>query len=129
MPHTDSPAEAIVLLIAHGSRAAQTEVDHAAMCEQVAAASGADVRPAYLEISSPSIPEAIDRAIADGATDVRLVPFFLHLGTHVARDLPGIADDAATRHPDARITVEEHLGSDPALIALLAGRVRSPRPT
>jgi sirohydrochlorin ferrochelatase len=122
MPPSD---DTIVLLIAHGSRAERTTADHEALCRAVAEASGAVVRPAYLEISDPSIPDAIDTAVADGATTVRLVPHFLHLGNHVAADLPDIASAAADRHPGVQIPLEEHLGADPGLVDLLAARVRS----
>lgn len=85
-----------------------------------------DVRPAYLEMSEPTIPDAIDDAVAGGATELRLVPFFLHLGNHVRRDLPAIADDARTRHPTTAITLDEHTGADPAIVDLVAARLRSP---
>ena len=126
---TGGPERTIVLLLAHGSRAERTTSDHEALCEAVADASGTEVRPAYLEISEPSIPDAVDLAVADGATSVRLLPFFLHLGNHVAADLPRIVAEATDRHPEVSIVLEEHLGADPGLVALLADRIGSPHPS
>jgi sirohydrochlorin ferrochelatase len=112
------------VLIAHGSRNPRTAEDHAALCRRIADTAGIPVEPAFLELSEPSIPDAVDAAIAAGATSVRLVPFFLHVGNHVLRDLPELADTAQRRHPDASVVLEEHVGADPALIDLLVARVR-----
>ena len=79
--------------------------------------------PAYLELAEPSIPAAIDSAIAAGATQVRLVPHFLGPGNHVMVDIPEIVAAARQRHPGIEVELSEYLGADPALIDLLAARV------
>lgn len=147
------PTAAITLLVAHGSRNVGAVRAHedlcAAVAEQVAAdgrrqsvagqradeGQGTDddrggdvddrvgVRAAYLEINEPSIGEAIDRAAADGATAVRVVPHFLAPGNHVAVDIPAIVDAARARHPGVSIELTEHSGADPAMVGLLAARV------
>ncbi len=137
----DSPIEApasadlpqrVVLLVAHGSRNPDAAAAHEALCAQVqaqvdagAGAEGAvlSVRPAYLELTEPSIPGAIDAAIAEGATEVRLLPHFLSPGNHVQVDLPALVAEARTRHPGVPIDLAEHLGADPGLVSLLATRV------
>ena len=113
-----------VILIAHGSRNTATAGDHAALCARIADAAGRAVTPAYLELSEPSIPDAIDAAVGGGTTTVRLVPFFLHVGNHVLRDLPDIVGSARDRHPGVDIVLEEHIGADPRLVGLVADRIR-----
>ena len=81
------------------------------------------VVPAYLEIAEPSIPDAIDRVVADGAGTVRLLPHFLGPGNHVQRDLPAIVAEARERHPEVAIELAPHLGADPRLVDLLADLV------
>jgi sirohydrochlorin ferrochelatase len=147
---SDSPIETpgatisggrVVLLVAHGSRNPDAAAAHEQLCDEVqaqvdaartragdgaaarAAARAAIVRPAYLEITAPSIPDAIDAAVAGGATEVRLLPHFLSPGNHVQVDLPALVAAARTRHPDTPIELAEHLGADPGLVALLATRV------
>lgn len=128
-PSPDRPPEReVVLLIAHGSRNPAAAPDHVALCRAVGERSGREVRPAFLELAEPSIPDAVDAAVADGATRVRLVPFFLHVGNHVLRDLPAIAADAEQRHPGATVVLERHTGVDPRLVDLVADQVLSPRP-
>ncbi|MFM7068031.1 MAG: sirohydrochlorin chelatase [Actinomycetes bacterium] len=110
----------IWILIAHGSRREESAVDHARLCQAVAAEAGRDVRPAYLELASPDIPAAVDQAIADGATTVRLLPYFLHPGNHVRSDLPRIAEECRAAHPATTIELRTHVGADPRLVSLLA---------
>lgn len=119
----------LTLLIAHGSRNPRAAVAHEQLCAAVEAASSerlgalVRVRPAYLEISAPSIPEAIDAAVAEGVDSIRLLPHFLGPGNHVLVDIPSLVDDARRRHPGVDIELAEHLGADPALVDLLARRV------
>jgi sirohydrochlorin cobaltochelatase len=127
---TTVPVERVVLVVAHGSRNPAAALEHERLCAAVQAELDADhaaggaprVRPAYLEITMPDIPSAIDAAVADGATSIRLLPHFLSPGNHVAVDLPRITSEAAARHPGVHLELAEHLGADPALVALLAHR-------
>lgn len=115
--------------MAHGSRNPLSAAAHQELCAAVAERSSAvagapiEVRPAYLELSSPSIPDAIDGAVQQGATSIRVLPHFLGPGNHVMVDIPALVDEARTRHPGVDIELAEHLGADPALVDLLATRV------
>lgn len=115
------------LVVAHGSRAPQVTDDHDAVCAELAetAPDGVVVRPAFLEINDPSIPDAIDAAVAEGAGHVVLVPYFLHAGNHTRRDIPALMDEAAARHPAVTFTLAAHLGPDPRLVGILADRARA----
>lgn len=119
----------MVLLVAHGSRNPRAAREHEQLCERVEArlaenGDGLSVRPAYLEISAPSIPDAISRAVAEGATTVRVLPHFLNAGNHVLVDLPAIVEESRAAHPGSRIELLDHLGADPALVGLLARAAR-----
>lgn len=123
------PDPTTVLLVAHGSRNPRAAEEHERLCVlvegRVAEATGVavPVRAAYLEIASPSIPDAIGAAVAAGATTVRLLPHFLNSGNHVLVDLPAIVAEARSAHPGVTIELAEHLGADPGLVELLAARV------
>ncbi|MFM7062652.1 MAG: sirohydrochlorin chelatase [Actinomycetes bacterium] len=111
------------ILIAHGSRRPESATEHAALCDAVSEAAGTPVAPAYLELAEPSIPTAVDRAVADGATRVVLLPYFLHPGNHVREDLPRIAQECRDAHPGVDIGLRTHVGADPRLVGLLASLV------
>lgn len=83
-----------------------------------------DVRPAYLELTEPSVAAAIEGAVRDGATTIRVLPHFLNSGNHVLVDLPGLVDAARNLHPGVEIRLDSHLGTDPGLVALTARKIR-----
>lgn len=76
----------------------------------------------FMECNEPTIPEAIDRCIADGATSVTAVPYFLHTGTHVCDDLPTLLEEAQERHPHVAFRMSDYLGLSPRLTDLLEHR-------
>lgn len=112
-----------MVLIAHGSRNPDAAAGHASLVARVRRRSAISVVPAFLELNEPSIPRAIDDAVAAGATTVRLLPYFLHVGNHVASDLPELAAEARRRHAGVEVVLEEHIGADPALVDLVARRI------
>lgn len=82
------------------------------------------VEVGFLECNTPSIPEAIARCVAQGATEVVGVPYFLHTGTHVADDIPSLFEQAQQRYPTVRFRIGPYLGSSPQLTQVLAKRIR-----
>ncbi len=113
----------IVLVVAHGSRAADANDAHRRLVAELGARTARPVRAAFLELAEPSIPEAIDAAVADGAAEVAVLPYFLHPGRHLARDLPAIVADADARHPGSRVHLTESFGARPELLDVLAAQV------
>jgi sirohydrochlorin ferrochelatase len=87
----------MVVLVAHGSRNNQANETVIDLCARWSEQSGVEIRPAFLELARPSIPEAL-RGISENATDqvrVVLVPYLLLPGNHTQRDIPRIVDDCA----------------------------------
>ena len=113
----------VVVVAAHGSRAEAANAAHRDLVEVVAAQSPVRVVPAFLELSEPSIPAAIDDAVADGATSVLVLPYFLHPGRHLAEDLTGIVAAANERHPASSVGLLDLFGADPSLAALVAAQI------
>jgi sirohydrochlorin ferrochelatase len=112
-----------VVFIAHGSRATAANEAHVAAAEQLAERTGVEVRPAFLELAEPSIPDAITAAIDDGADEVLVLPLFLYPGRHVATDIPALVEEARAARPGAAVDLLEPFGADPAVISVLAGQV------
>ncbi len=80
------------------------------------------VEVGFMECNEPTIPEAIDRCVAQGATIVTAVPYFLHTGTHVCDDLPTLMEEAEVRHPEVAFRMGDYIGLSPRLTELLAER-------
>jgi sirohydrochlorin ferrochelatase len=77
----------------------------------------------FLECNAPSILEAIDSCVAQGATEILAVPYFLHTGTHVADDLPSLLEQGRQRHPSVTFRMGDYLGRSERLTDILADRI------
>ncbi len=63
--------------------------------------------------AAPSIADAFDACVLDGASTVVVSPYFLSPGRHWQEDLPTLAAAAAARHPGVRFLVAAPLGLHP----------------
>ena len=79
-----------VLLIAHGSRLDQANREAIEMASRIESQAGCRVHACFLEIATPTIEVAFEKAVEEGATEIVAVPFLLSAGAHVTRDIPRI---------------------------------------
>jgi sirohydrochlorin ferrochelatase len=116
----------VLILVAHGSRRTDANDEVRGVAAALApriTASYSQVRPAFLELAEPSIPEAIDAAIADGAQVVDVLPYFLAAGRHVERDIPVLVAARQAAHPQVQIAQLDYLGRMPGLVELLVAQL------
>ena len=78
---------------------------------------------AFLDCNRPSIPDAFADLAAAGARRIVALPCFLHLGRHVAEDLPTLVAAAQTLHQSVTIVPAHYLDYDPCLADTVADRV------
>ena len=111
-----------LLVVAHGSRRAESNDEVRALAQCIGAQASAEygtVACAFLELAEPSIPDGLRAAIAAGAKQVVVVPYFLSAGRHVVTDVPGEVNIVRAEHPEVEITVAPYLGAAPELVGLL----------
>ena len=111
-----------LLLVAHGSRRAQSNDEIAALTRRVADKAGARfgvIEHAFLELAEPLIPDGIQRCIDQGATSVSVVPYFLARGTHVADDIPEQVAIKQKQYPQMNIHITDYLGTSDELVDVL----------
>ncbi|MDT8311341.1 MAG: CbiX/SirB N-terminal domain-containing protein [Methylophaga sp.] len=111
-----------LLLVAHGSRRAESNREVAQLAEQLQADLTTDfamVKVAFLELAEPSIPEGIKACALAGADSVVILPYFLNTGRHVAEDIPAEIDKARQQLPDLNINLQAHIGALPEMRNLL----------
>ena len=114
-----------IILLAHGSRdplwrapieavRQHLEAQHAPSEQQHS------VRCAYLELCTPSLPDAVQELAAQGASRITVVPMFLGTGKHAREDLPVLMQDLRNAHPGVQFHVQQAIGEDPRMTALMA---------
>ncbi len=81
------------------------------------------VEPAHMELAEPTIAQAFDRCVAQGATLVLVHPYFLAPGRHSTTDIPRLTAEAAAKHPAVRFHVTQPLGLDEKIAALMLQRI------
>ena len=115
-----TPTQGIVLF-AHGSRDPLWRAPIEAVEDHIRAHHpGVAVRCAYLELTTPDLPQAVEDLVDQGATAVTIVPMFLGTGKHAREDLPMLVAELRARHPRVQVHVQAAIGEDPRMTALMA---------
>jgi len=115
-----------LVLIDHGSRheAANAVLADIARLVRQRGESGLLVRHAHMELAEPTLADAIDACVADGADTIVVVPYFLGPGRHVTVDIPAMVRQSAQRHPSVPMRISEPLGVHPSLADVVLDRSR-----
>ena len=110
-----------LILFAHGARDPRWAAPFEAVAARVRAAQpSVALRLAYLELMSPSLPEAAASLLAEDCTAITIVPLFLGAGGHVRKDLPLIVDGLRAAHPAVHWHLQPPVGELPSVIDALA---------
>lgn len=112
------------MIVDHGSRVEAANRDFERMVREFARDRGIPIaEPAHMELSPPSIAEAFARAVAQGADEILVHPYFLALGRHAREDVPAQCARAAERWPKLRWTVTEPTGTSPRIFDAIEERI------
>lgn len=114
------PQPSTLILIAHGSREPRWLASVEELAKTLQAAHGQDrVQLAYMQSASPTLPQAVSAAADSGQTKIRVLPLFLTLGGHVARDIQNQVDQIRQTHPNINLQLLPPVGKHPLFIGLL----------
>ena len=113
-----------IVIVDHGSRHGPANAVVTALAHALQARAGAQlaVSWAHLEACEPSLGQALDECVSQGAREVTVQPLFLVPGRHATRDIPELLDAARQRHPGVQFRLGEVLGADPLIVQLIAQR-------
>ena len=112
----------VLLLVAHGSRRQESNLEIESLSKKIAKFESKEfdkVMPAFLELASPSIPDAIKKCSEIGATKVTILPYFLSAGVHITRDIPNEISEAYQNTPGLEIKIANYFGSRDEIAELL----------
>lgn len=114
-----------LLLVDHGSRRAEGNqtVEQVAELVRARVEAGVLVAHAHMELAGPSVVEAVDALVGQGAREIVVHPFFLGNGRHASEDIPRLAREALEPHPQVRWRMTDPLGAHELLAELVLARV------
>lgn len=114
-----------VLLIGHGSRAPGANDAQLMVARDLQVRGNYSiVECAFLEISQPDIPAGLSLCRQAGAASIVVLPYFLHMGIHVQRDLPRIIGDWWAQNSEIEIVEGSPFGYSPKITDLVEERIR-----
>ncbi len=110
-----------LILFAHGARDARWSVSLQALATQLELhAGGASVRTAFLELQTPTLPQALDAAASEGARRIHVVPVFWAGAGHIDNDLPPLLAEFGARYPQVAVGVLPVLSELPGMLEFIA---------
>lgn len=113
-----------ILIVDHGSRRAQSNAMIHSFVDMFKQKTGhANVEPAHMELASPTIKEAFDKCISQGASRVIIAPYFLSPGRHWDKDIPALAAEAAKEHQNVFYIVTAPIGLHDLMVDILQDRI------
>lgn len=113
-----------IIILGHGSRRAEANQGLLVVAEKVNRLLGHSVTPAYMAHDHPSLPEAVEEKILDGAERIIIMPLFLFKGIHVTVDIHEELRKTQEQHPNVEIIFTRELGADDVIADLAALRIK-----
>ena len=114
-----------ILLLAHGSREAETEKTMRQITEYVKAELKNDmIEEAYLQFRDKNLEKGLLSLIDRGAKEIKVIPYFLFEGIHIKEDIPGEIKEFSEKYPEVSITMSRTLGADKRLAEIVVDRVK-----
>jgi sirohydrochlorin ferrochelatase len=118
-----SAKEAIILL-GHGSRVPDAGKHMEQVAEGLKRKYGYHiVEICYMSRLGPHFPETLEKCVEQGATDVMVIPYFLHDGLHLVLDIPEMMQELAQKYPGVKVVLGKNLGFDDVLVDLVERRI------
>lgn len=118
------PLHRPLLMIGHGTRdqeGRQSLLDFAAAYH--ALDPSRPVLPCFLELTEPTIQEGVDQCVAQGYTDLSVLPVLLFAARHNKFDVTNELDRSRLLHPHVTFHYGRHFGITPGIIDLWRSRL------
>ena len=114
-----------VLVIAHGSRATESE---AALDSVVAIVKerlpDVPIECSFMGYSDRTVEKGIRALVDKNVTEIRVVPYFLFMGIHMKEDIPEMIAELTKDYPNISISMGQPLGLDTRLAEIVLDRIK-----
>lgn len=113
-----------IILLGHGSRRSEANQGLLDVAQKVSLLLEQKVTPAFMAHGKPSLPQAVEEKIQDGAVRIVVMPLFLFRGVHVTVDIHEELGEIRKRYPEAEIIFTDELGADDTIASLASMRIK-----
>ncbi|HLE35092.1 MAG TPA: CbiX/SirB N-terminal domain-containing protein, partial [Nitrososphaerales archaeon] len=115
--------ECDILLIGHGSSDNDARNAFVFIADSVRQAYR-NVGFCFLELDSPNIEEGIRQSLSKNPRALILMPYFLHRGAHIKRDVAEEVKKALKEYNNSMVYMARHLGVDSKIIDVVIERAK-----
>lgn len=116
--------QSAMILLAHGSSDARWRAPFEALERDLAPRIDKPVVLAFMELSEPSLETRVAELLAQGISEIEVLPLFFAAGRHLREDVPGQLDAIARAQP-VTLRLLDPVGQHPAFVDALAGIIES----
>ncbi|MCK5709366.1 MAG: hypothetical protein KAI07_02400 [Deltaproteobacteria bacterium] len=114
-----------LIIVDHGSKLDQANEMLARIAELIKKKNSPEfeiISYCHMELAEPTIRQAFDDCVSQGAQHIVVHPYFLAPGRHSTQDIPNLVKDAAMKHPGVSYHVTEPLGIQENIIEVILER-------
>ncbi|CAH2777306.1 MAG: Sirohydrochlorin cobaltochelatase CbiX(small) (EC [Candidatus Burkholderia crenata] len=108
------------VLFGHGARDPRWAEPFERLATKLRALRPEPVSLAFLELTTPDLPTAIEQLVADGCNAVTVVPVFFGQGGHIRCDLPELLDRCRVMFPSLTLHCATAVGEDESVLNAVA---------
>ncbi len=113
-----------ILILAHGSKAVHTKKTLETIVKPVSEKlSDKLIQTAFMQFDDMNIENGLSALIEKGATEIKVIPYFLFDGIHIHEDIPNEIAAFTEKNPGIKITLGATLGTDSRLSEILVDRI------
>lgn len=116
-----------LIIVDHGSKVKEANellIDIAELIKNKNDSEFEIIAHCHMELAEPTISQAFDECVSEGANHIVIHPYFLAPGRHSTQDIPRMVMDAAAGHPEVSYKVTEPLGIHDNIIEVILERSR-----
>ncbi|WP_442508077.1 sirohydrochlorin chelatase [Novipirellula sp. SH528] len=117
-----------VLLVGHGTRDEFGTQQFFQLSEKLQhLLPSMQVQPCLLEFQQPTIPEAWNRLVSQGVTEIRVAPLLLFAAGHAKQDIPDLVQKCQAETPHVTLAHTRPISRQAALVDLVCSHLRTAR--
>jgi sirohydrochlorin ferrochelatase len=112
MTPNNSSENTVLIIMAHGSRKVEANQEFEQLTQVIAQREHGyvAVKPCFLELTTPTLSDAIAESVTEGYTLFDIYPLFFNQGNHVTKDIPRQMAQLEQQYPQCHFNRLEYFG-------------------